>query len=399
VTDAASSRTAARSWVEHLRRGGTTTWADWLRRPRGAPDGAGPLPGALPGAGQLELVRRLAVAYGEAPGELSPEGFTALADRALRRSGPGRGLPELPLLLPDPDPASAVGAPPTDPGTLPAEELIRLGVGLLADRLVAAGPVPPPRTPRRRVLARHAFHLAGAPVTTSGVRASLATAHRVEGGWSPEVVLVAEPLDEHLRQVWSTRVQHGAPVRWETFAGRWARRDALPPSADLPAIAAFWAAKVGAGRVHVVVSAGPGSTLAAAARVIGLKRVPEPVAGADPAPLSPAATDLVRRLNRVLNVRVDAATRTGLLRRTLSLVEDPGDVPLALPRRHRTWAERRAERVARLLRDGGYPVHGDLARIAPRHDGAPSPRRPDVLTLVLATCLRTAELESTGAGG
>ena len=398
MTSAASPRAVARSWVEHLRHGGTTPWAEWLRNPGGPPDVADH-PGPLPGAGQLELVRRLAIAYGESPGGLSRAGFTALADRAMRRSGPGRGLPELPLLLPGSDPASTVGAPPTDPGTLPADELIRLGVGLLADRLVAAGPVPPPHTPRRRVLALHAFHLAGAPVTTSGVRASLAAAGRVEGGWSPEVILVAEPLDEHLRQVWSNRVQHGAPVRWETFAGRWARRDALPPSADLPAIASFWAAQVGASRVHVVVSTGLAPTLAAAARVIGVRRVPEPVAGADPAPLTPAATDLVRRLNRVLNVRAGAEARGGLLGRALTLIPDGGGRHLALPPQHRGWAERRAERLADELRDGGYPVHGDLARIAPRHAGAAAPRRPDVLTLVLATCLRTAELESTGAGG
>ncbi len=268
MTPAASPRSVAVAWVEHLRAGGTTTWADWVRESAGdvPPAGSSERGGRLPGAGQLELVRRLGLEYAASPGRLGRGAFTALADRALSRSGPGRGLPDLPLALPGSDRTSPVGAPPTDPGSLPVDELIRHGVGLLADLLVDAGPVPRPSVRRRRVLARHAFHLAGAPVTTSGVRASLAAAGRVEGGWSPEVVLFAEPLDEQLAQVWSTRVQHGAPVRWETFAGRWARRDALPPSADLPAIASFWAAKVGVSRVHVVVSDGVQAALPEAAR-------------------------------------------------------------------------------------------------------------------------------------
>lgn len=401
MTPAASPRSVAVAWVEHLRAGGTTTWADWVRESAGdvPPAGSNDRGGRLPGAGQLELVRRLGLEYAASPGRLGRGAFTALADRALSRSGPGRGLPDLPLALPGSDRTSSVGAPPTDPGSLPVDELIRHGVGLLADLLVEAGPVPRPSVRRRRVLARHAFHLAGAPVTTCGVRASLAAVGRVEGGWSPEVVLFAEPLDEHLAQVWSTRVQHGAPVRWETFAGRWARRDALPPSADLPAIASFWAAKVGVSRVHVVVSDGVQAAIPEAARVVGTRRPPRPVPGVDPARLSPTATDLVRRLNRVLNVRVADAARAGLVRRAVDLLPVGDERALALPPRHRDWAEQRAAQVARELGAGGYPVHGDLARIAPRHAGASSPRRPDVLTLVLSTCLRTAELATTGAGG
>ena len=401
MTSAASAHSVAVAWVEHLRAGGTTAWGDWVRESSGRlpPVGSSDRIGRLPGAGQLELVRRLGLEYAESPGGLSRGAFTTLADRALHRSGPGRGLPDLPLALPGSDRTSSFGAPPTDPGSLPVDELIRHGVGLLADLLVDAGPVPRPSVRRRRVLARHAFHLAGAPVTTSGVRASLAAAGRVEGGWSPEVVLFAEPLDEHLAQVWGTRVQHGAPVRWETFAGRWARRDALPPSADLPTIASFWAAKVGVSRVHVVVSDGLEAALPRAARVVGTRRPPRPVPGVDPAPVSPTGTDLLRRLNRVLNVRVAEAARDGLVRRAVELLPVGDEPALALPPRHRDWAQRRAERLARELGAGGYPVHGDLARIAPRHAGAASPRRSDVLTLVLATCLRTAELETTGAGG
>ena len=367
------------------------------------PDGSDPAR-PVPGAAQLELVRRLAERYAATrPGRPGPPGdaFTALADRALGRSGPGRGLPELPLLVPGHDGPTGVGAPPVDPGDLPLDEVVRVGIGLLADLVVEAGPVPAPATPRRRLLARPAFHLAGAPVTTADVRAALAAAGHVEGGRSPEVVLVAAPLDDHLAEVWSTRVQNGAPVRWETFAGRWARRDALPPSADLPRIAAFWAAKVGPDRVHVVVADTPAARRwTATSHCAGSRHDdPTPVAGTDPARLAPEATDVLRRLNRVLNVRVPDDARPGLLRRARRLLPEVADHPLALPPAWRDWAARRAERVAGDLRSGGYAVHGDLDRIVPRHAGAALPRRPDVLTLVLDTCLRTAEIATTGAGG
>ncbi len=222
------------------------------------------------------------------------------------------------------------------------------------------------------------------------MRSALAAAGHVEGGRRPEVVLLAEPLDVLLAQIWSTRVQHGAPVRWVTFAGRWARRDQLPPSADLATIAAFWAGRVGPGRVHVV--AGPDARRTTAA-ILGL-RTADPVPPVVPRSLSPAAVDVLRRLNRVLNVRFPDDVRSAHLRHVAGLLpEDPAPA-LAVPRRHRGWLDDRARRVADDLRAGGYAVHGDLAGLAPRHVGAPHPRRDDVLTLVLDTCLRVAELET-----
>ena len=43
----------AAAWVAHLREGGTTPWAEWT----GTVDG--PTPPVLPGAQQLELLRRV----------------------------------------------------------------------------------------------------------------------------------------------------------------------------------------------------------------------------------------------------------------------------------------------------------------------------------------------------
>jgi hypothetical protein len=373
----------ARTWVAHLRSGGTTPWAVWVRSPGPVAEHSADHGGPVPGAAQLEVVRRLAEAR---PAEMDRAVFAALADRALRRSGVGRGQQDLPLLVPGGAARGSVGAPPTDPADVPVEELLRVAVGLLADLLIAAGPLPAPTRPRRRLLARRRFHLAGAPVTVEAARTSLAQAGAVEGGWSPEVLLVARPLDVHLAEVWTTRVQHGAPVRWSTFAGRWARRDVLPPSADLQRIAEHWAPRVGPSRVHVLVDPMPADV----AKIIGLRHAPAEREGLDVQDLAPSGTDLLRRLNRSLNVRVRDDVREGLLRRARTALPARPKQPLALPEQWRDWAERRAREVADAMRAGGYPVHGDLAGIAPRHVGAAAPRRSEVLSSALEACLTLA---------
>jgi len=379
-------RSAAWSWADHLRAGGTTPWVQWVSTaPRDVPGLQGR--GRVPGAAQLELVRRLA---GRLDGPAGPD-FAALADRALSRSGPGRGPAHIPLSWPGEEPtASRIGVPPADPGRLPADELARAGVGLLADLLATAPPPPLEEGVRGRRRTWHkAFHLAGPPVTAAAVRRSLALAGHHEGGRSPEVVLLAEPLDVALAQVWSTRVQRGVPVRWVTFAGRWARRDQLPPSTDLVAIASWWANRVGPERVHVVTGADLRRTAATAASVLGLSHVD--AGPTDPRSLPPAAVDLLRRLNRVLNVRLPEHERTPRLRWVTSLLPEDDAPALTVPARVRPWLDDRAQQVADGLADGGYAVHGDLTGIAPRHDGAPHPRNAEVLDLVLATVLDVAE--------
>ena len=67
-------------------------------------------------------------------------------------------------------------------------------------------------------------------------------------------------------------------------------------------------------RVHVVVADDTRGALAATATVLGLERVPEAVEGSDPARLTPVATDLLRRLNRVFKVRADEGVGAGLVR-------------------------------------------------------------------------------------
>ncbi len=387
----AGLREAGWGWADHLRSGGTTPWLRWLdQQPdlAGAEAGAGTADrGRLPGAAQLELVRRLA-ARSAAPA--GGPAFAALADLALARSGPGRGPARLPLLWPPETAGRRHGPPPTDPARVPPEELVRLGVGLLAELLLRSGrpDAAPPGRARHRRPWHKSFHVAGAPVTVAQVRAGLAAAGHVQGGRRPEVVVLAEPLDAVVAQVWSRRVQDGDPVRWATFLRRWARRDAVPPAADLADTARFWADRAGPSRVHVVT--GP-RLRRTAVEVLGLATA-EPPAAAPLAPrsLSPEAVDLLRRLNRVLGVRAAEDERGDHLRRATALLPVTPEPVLAVPPRFRGWLDEHAAAVTDAIRAGGYAVHGDLARIAPRHDGATHPRRPDVLALVLDTCLRAA---------
>lgn len=375
---------AAWSWTQHLRGGGTTPWAEWVAADRAA--GAVPAGWTVPGAAQLELVRRLALAGSHH--DRLPSG---LADLVLGRSGPGRGLAQQPLSWPGH--GSRFGAPPVDPAAMPDEELIRVGVGTLTE-LLLRGPAGPRehRPPRRRLFTRTpAFTLTGAPVTTSAVRRALAAAGHVEGGNPPRVVLVAEPFDVVLAQVWSARVQRGAPVRWPGFVERWSGRHELPPSADYPALARLWADRVGAAEVHVVVA--PGDADAAVretARVLGV-RVGRPRAVPEPRwrDLSPSAVDVVRRVNAVLNVRSSGDRRAAVVRSLVAALATAGPRhPLTVPEPFRDWAGTRAAGLADDLRAGGYSVHGDPDRIVPRFEGLPTrPRPADVLGVVLAACL------------
>jgi hypothetical protein len=388
-----SRREAGWAWAAHLRGGGTTPWLEWLasygdERAGAAATRAGTAgTGPVPGAAQLELVRRLARRH---PAPADDASFAELADVALTRSGPGRGPARIPLLWPGEDPPRH-GPPSVDPARIGAEELLRVGVGLLAELLIRHPETPASQlspTPGRRRPWRPAFRLVGAPVTVAELRAGLGAVGLVEGGRRPTVLVVAEPLDVLLSQVWSRRVQHGDSVRWGTLVSRWVRRDRLPPAAELGTIARAWAERVGPERVQIVT--GPDVRREVAA-LLGADPALPPV----PAPvpvrrLSPAGTEVLRRLNRVLGVRVDDAHRRRLRERATALLPDAADDALSVPERYRDWLATRASAVTHELDAGGYAVRGGLARIAPGHAGATHPRRADVLTTVLDSCLRAA---------
>lgn len=396
---------AAWSWHQHLRTAGSTPWTEWTARSAGSVPPEQPVPAGwtVPGAAQLELVRRLAERS-----VLEETSFARLADLVLSRSGPGRGLAQQPLAWPGA--AGCFGPPPVDPGEVPLEELLRVGVGALTE-LLLAGPQPAVKraSVRRRLLSgTPAFELAGTPVTTSAVRRALALAGHVEGGRDPRVVVVVEPLDQALFQTWSARAQAGSTVRWRGFVRRWVGRRELPASADPLGLARHWSARVGADHVHLVVAPTP---LDAAEKVgvvlgVGLASSRRPRLPGDPPVLAlpPAAVEVMRRVNAVLNVRVHEPRRAAV-RRTLgaTLVEasrDAGGATLTVPLPLQDWVRERAERAVEELTSAGYPVHGRLVDAVPGFRGtATHPRRADALDLVVDACLDRARLDRPSTEG
>lgn len=373
------------AWVAHLRRGGSTPWLAFAAEEHPPLRGA---TGDLPGAAQLELVRRLA--QHSSSGHRA--GFEELADLVLARSGPGRGLAQLPLAWPTNPGDPRIGAPPVDPAAIPLEELVRVGVGALVDlvELTARSPAAAAPVRRRRPWSR-SFRLAGAPVTAATVRASLAAAGHREGGRSPDVLVFWPGLDALMTQAWSARVQRGSALRWRAFTALWAAREDLPAGCDVARVAARWAEQVGPGRVHIVAAATDTVARRTAAEVLGLS-TGRPVPG-ELVPLTPAAVDVVRRANRVLSLRGPAQRAALLLRLTRLLRSESDPQPLAFPARHREQAHDHAERLSAGLRGRDYAVHGDLDGIASgrwARGAATHPRQRDVLDRVLEACTRAA---------
>jgi hypothetical protein len=335
---------AAGAWVAHLRAGGSTPWREFW--PTASPVRAD---GELPGAAQLELVRRLAHHWTGGPG------FEQLADRVLHREGGGRGLASLPLA--HPDHPGGFGAPAIDPAGVPMGELIRVGVAVLADLAMSAPPTRM-RAARTGVL--------GAPITARTLRLDALGLGR------KDVVVWAPSFEQVLTEVWAARVQRGSGVRWRRFVELWAAREQLPRSVDVLAVADLAAQRVGAARVHVVV--GPQQHRSAGAsgtpRAIGL-----------------ASTDLVRRANPLLDLRQHdpAAARDALVGMVAD--ERPPEL-LAVPPGYRAWASAQADRIVQGLRSGGYAVHGELGEFARAADVPSYVAAGDVLDRLVGVLVR-----------
>ena len=372
---------AAGSWAEHLRHRGCTPWLDWV----GRPEPADPAPaGRLPGAAQLETVRRLAARPGSADVP-----FADLADLVLRRAAPGRGPDDLPLLWPFDDTRAGFGPPPVDPARLPAAELVRVLVGALAEMLVRT-PVED-RPPRRR-MRRRRLSVVGSPALAPAVRAALGRSTGEPAG----VVVLAEPVDVLLGETWALRMRRGGIAPWPRYVERAVRTGALPRAADPAAVAARWAERVGPDSVHVVVVAPEQryDATRAAAHALGLE--PGDAAGRGPRRPSPAQAELLRLLNQVLRGRAPADRHRALVNRLVPrLADDPAGHRLTVPARHQGWVRSAAEQVVHRLQDGGVRVHGELAALLP---SAPEPSGPadwDLLDLALDTCLSVAGAPAT----
>jgi hypothetical protein len=350
-------------WVAHLQDGGTTPWRDWTQE--GRPGGR-----MLPGAQQLELLRRLNLAGSPTPG---------LAARVLEASAPGRGRPD--LELEGAVDTLAFGPPPVDPSDLPDDELLRVAASLLADDVVeegaAAGPSAPRRSPPPRFW-RTRYRLVGDPVLADPVRAELVARGRPPGGRGSAVLVLGTDLGTMLVHAWTARsFAEGGPA-WRDWLEPLTRRRALPPRADLTGAARAWASRVGPERVRIVLDR------AELPRLVGVRR-PLP----DPPALSADGVDLARRVGQVLGLLAAPPRRQALLRDTLRprLLAVPGP-PLVVPPEHADWVHARATRVRDALLRAGYAVHGDPDSLLPAdRTGVPEPSDAGVLALALRLLL------------
>lgn len=346
-------------WYAHLRGGGTTAWAAWTAEA----EPSGPF---LPGAQQLELLRRLNEAGWPGP---------RLADRVLGASAPGRGRPDLPL-------AGAVeqrfGPRPVDPAEVPDEELVRVASSLLAEDAVAAG-VPARPAPARRLPWRTRYRLLGDPWLAEPIREELAARGRPSGDRGAPVLVLGTDLASLIVDVWTARsFSTGAPSWPEWLAGV-AERRRPPRRADLVRTARRWADEVGRDRVRIVLDP------AALPRLVGVRRGSLPA----PPPVSADATDLARRVGAVLGVMVAPERRVELLRHGLlpRLAAIPGPA-LTLPSDLMPWAIEYAGQVRETLASDGYPVVGDPDVLLPRpRAGVEGPRDDAVLALALRLLL------------
>jgi hypothetical protein len=392
-------RRAAQAYAEHLLAGGVATWPAFLARSRtrAGHEGAhtAPVPQhEPPGATQAELLRRLNRRV--RPAAVDRE----LAERVLGRAAPGRGRVDLRLTDP--------------PERVPVTELLRVAAGVLADLVAelpqeAARPQPasiePPPVRRRAP----AYRLEGPPVTVSALRRRLVAAGLPPRGgrrWRlrrrPEVVLVvALPLRRALFEVWSRRVQRGGTKSWPGLLAEW-RAGRLPPAAAYDRLAAGWASRIGASRVHVVTADDLDGQVAA---VLG-----RPVATAGPgghgtAALTPVAVEVVRRTSEVLTFRVPPEEKQQRLGSLVALLADPPGEPSrrapGTPPGHVGWLRLSGQRTAARLSAGGYAVHGSLSSLG--RTGAPA--RPTlawdraVLAAMLRAVLRVDDLRSRAGAG
>jgi hypothetical protein len=371
---------AVAAWAAHLRSGGTTTWSAWLEQDHPAPDAAatGPTPDAV----HLEVVRLLNERAGGPVGDL--------ADRVLTTASPGRGRVDVPL--PWPSQPRYYGSPALDPSRLPADELIRLAVGVLAH--LAPGLPAAPAAPVSRAWPlpwRRRFRLHGSPQTAAALRAELLGQGLVESDWRPVHVVLARPLEVMMAERWAARARRGASAKWSTIWRRQVRAGRLPRALDVATIAQQLEERPHE-TVHVVIARDAEQAARTTAGLLGAR--PAPVAGT----ADPTHTDLLRRVNRltaltaVLGQVRDLAAR---LSAALDEVAAPGPPPPpSVPAFARDWARDVAASAAGDLRAAGYAVHGDPDDLAPAEDRRPGTiDRDRTLELALAACLRTWRLQ------
>lgn len=350
----------ATAWVAHLRAGGTTPWAAWT----GTTDG--PAPRVLPGAQQLELLRRLNE-VGPVPGDL--------AERVLAASAAGRGRPDLELV--GSRPPSEFGPPPVDPAELPAEELLRVAALLLAEDLAAADAADTGGDDLRRLAAdaarrvrrraawrrpwRTRYRLVGDPWRADVLRRDLLARGRPPGGRGALVLVVADDLATMLADLWTDRCfSTGVAVpAWGTWLDSLAGARRVARGADPAAVAARWVPGVGRDRIRIVLDD------RALADLLGVEAVAA-------RPVLPAhAVELARLVSGALGLLVTPEPgrrlmREALLPRLLDQAARTGGPPLGVPPEHHRWVHRRSLRLRDAVRAGDYPVLGQVEDLVSR---------------------------------
>ncbi|MCL8026790.1 hypothetical protein [Nocardioides bruguierae] len=350
MTDGAAR---AWGWLAHLRDGGTTTWPAWA----GA---AEPSARTLPGAQQLELLRRLNLQLRADAGPAArPQ--DALVERVLTTSPPGRGRPELDLVGVVPD--RGWGYAPVDPTLLPRPELVRLASALLAEDLVAAGggrgQEAPQRPPARR-FARRRPAVSGDPWRADLLRRSVHARGVRLGHPDAGLVVLGADLATMLTDSWTALAfsGRGRLTGWPAWVRQLPERDLLPRGADPAGLAAVRAERR-AQRPGRAGDLGPESVriVLDPALLPGLLRVRD----LPPPPRVPAdAVELARRVSATLALRVPRARGRHLMRGPfLARVDGLPGPALGVPAELHRWVQRQSRRQRRGLEDAGYPVHGD----------------------------------------
>lgn len=361
--------TRAWGWVRHLLEGGTTPWGQWS-------EPAGPAGRVVPGAQQLEVLRRVNVTAQE-------RGLTVpreLVKRVVYASAAGRGRPDLQLagaVVP-----SRFGAAPVDPVDLSADELMRVALHLLAQDLVAArdqaavaSQVASARIARPW---RRRYRLVGDPWLVGHLRPALAASGHPEHPGGHVVVLGAD-VPTMLADAWTNNCFSRPIGDWDEWLTQWRQHGGLPPGADLGAMVR-WGERESDRGVHLVVDPS-GRRLR---RLVGVRGV------ATPARPSHVAAELARRLVPVLGLTLHGDARGEVLRTALlpRLPVDHMDAGLpGVPEQHQRWVGRRARRLQERLEEAGYPVAGDLASYGRPTHGDAHADPDDVLTLAVRLLL------------
>ncbi len=363
-----SGERRAWGWVAHLRDGGTTPWAGW--RLDGDREGV-----HLPGAQQLELLRRLNLAAAHDRARPSAR----LVARVVEASAPGRGTPDLELVGATDE--TPFGPRPVDPADLADAELTRVATSLLAEDLVATG-VPTVHEATYVRPWRTRYRLVGDPWLADPAREALVARGHPPGGRGAVVVVVGRDLATMVADAWTSRCFDEGSLPWREWLDPFTAGPRVPPRIDLERAAAAWGRRSHPSRVRVVLDP------SALPRLVGVRRaLPRaPDLAAD-------AVDLARQVAAVLGLLVLPPVRRDLLRRTLlpRLVDAPGP-RLRLPAEHAPWATQRAEQMRDRMLRAGYAVHGDPDLLVPRPDavapvGASGPTEAGVLALVVRLLL------------